>query len=102
MNFARFIELASQLAAILTSGVAVWAYGQFRFERRQKRLKLEHHLKSDTGKRTVLDLITVLGMTDAEIMDAAFRSPHVKCSPGGAFMGSPFGLVLEYSDENSN
>lgn len=107
MTFARFLEFASRLAAILTFGVAAWAYGQFRFERRQKRLKLERHLKAQkttvSEKRTVLALMTDLEMTDAEIMAAAFKSPYVRRSGAErAFDGSPFGLVLEYSDENSN
>ena len=41
------LEVTSHWAAILTAGVAVWAYSRYLGERRQKRLRLEAYLKAE-------------------------------------------------------
>jgi hypothetical protein len=49
-----------------------------------------------------MDLMAALGMTEAEIIDAAFRSRHIKRHATSALYGSDSKLFLEYSDESSN
>jgi len=110
MTYAHLLEIASQWAAILTAVVAGSAYGRYLFERRQKRLRLERHLKNqkagskggDHGQRSIVDLMAALGMTEAEIMDAAFRSLCIKRTVALVPMGAPPRMDLEYSAQSSN
>ena len=84
MTYHRILETVSHLAAILTAGVAAVAYGSYLYERCQKRRRLESHLKAekeggqDKGQRTVLHLVARLGMTETEVVDAAFRSKCIR------------------------
>ena len=83
MSYYGILETLSQWAAILTAVVAVLASGWYVLQRRTKRHRLEHYLKAeydaggDKGQRTLLHLAANLGMTETEIMDAAFRSRRI-------------------------
>ncbi|TCU14502.1 hypothetical protein [Rhizobium sullae] len=78
------LGIAANIAAILTAVIATVAYARFLWERRQKRLRLENHLKEeretgfDQGNGAILNLVAHLGMTEAEIIDAAFRSKFIQ------------------------
>lgn len=102
MTYSRILETTSHWAAILTAGVAVWAYGCYLYERRQKRLRLEKYLKAekdvggDKGQRTVLLLVARLGMTETEVVDAAFRSNCIRRLVSSDSKGHAETLMLEY------
>jgi hypothetical protein len=100
----EWLEVAANIAAIITALVATFAYGRFLWERRNKRLRLETCLKNDQhqGGRSLLDLATTLGMTDSEIMDAAFRSKRIRRTATSELYGSPSKMLLEYDDNTSN
>lgn len=75
-------------AGTLTAVVAVWAWGQYQFGRWNRRDRLEKYLarerpgrrdEGDMGARTVLHLVAELKMSEADIMDAAFRSGLIEC-----------------------
>ena len=89
----------ANLAAILTAAVAVFGYGAYLLDRYRKRRRLERYLRSerqnaearekdetggegtrkkDTGQRSLLHLMARLGMTEAELLQASFRSSHIK------------------------
>lgn len=96
------LEILANIAAILTAAIAVWAYGRFVYERRQKRLRLESHLRdqkrtgTDQGQRTLLHLVANLGMSEIEIIDAAFRSKVVHRRVSLDEQGRADRLLLEY------
>ena len=96
------LEVTSHWAAILTAIVAVWAYGRYLYERHQKRLRLEAHLKAekeagqDKGQRSILHLVAQLGMTETEVVDAAFRSNCIRRGVSTDEKGHASGLLLEY------
>ncbi|MDV4159308.1 hypothetical protein [Rhizobium brockwellii] len=77
---AESLEVIANLASILTALVAVWAFGHYQLTRWRHRRRLEEYLRGergmgyDGGQRTVLHLVAQLGMSEAEIIDAAFRS----------------------------
>ncbi len=102
MTYSRVLEVTSHWAAILTAGVAVWAYGRYLYERHQKRLRLEAHLKAekkaghDEGQRTILHLVAQLGMTETEVVDAAFRSKCIRRVVSTDEKGHASALLLEY------
>lgn len=102
MTYSRVLETFSHWAAILTAGVAVWAYSRYLYERRQKRLRLEAHLKAEKeagqnkGQRTVLHLVARLGMTNTEVVDAAFRSKCIGRVVHTDKKGHASALMFEY------
>jgi hypothetical protein len=86
-DIVSWFDLGGSIAGILTSVVAVMAYGVFRFERYKKRRALERFLEQekpekrgphDPGRRTLLHVSVEVGMTEAEVLDAAFRSKKIK------------------------
>ena len=102
MTYSRVLEITSHWAAILTAGVAVWAYCRYLGERRQKRKRLETYLKAekeagkDKGQRTVLHLVAHLGMTETEVVDAAFRSKCTRRVVSTDEKGHASALMFEY------
>lgn len=81
-----WLEAFANGASIVTAFVALVAAGYVWFDLRRKRQKLERYLKevkqsatgSDKGQRTLLHLIAKLGMTEAELLQASFRSKKVQ------------------------
>lgn len=96
------LEIVSHLAAIATGVVAVAAYWMYLHDRKAKRLRLEKHLReekewdTDQGQRTLLHLVARLGMSEGEIMDAAFRSKVIARRVGTDKEGRASMLFLEY------
>lgn len=74
----------ANITAILTAVVAVVAYGAFisyrwrKINRLKKYLKSEKVMGNDHGQRTLLHLISKVGMTEAELLEASFRSKHIE------------------------
>ncbi|MDK1376471.1 MULTISPECIES: hypothetical protein [unclassified Sinorhizobium] len=106
MDYAALLGVFGNIAAILTGLCAVTVYGHFLWERRQKRLRLENHLREETGfgyssQRTLLDLIAALGMSEAEILDAAARSKVIRRGVAADGTGQPVRIVLEYDTGES-
>ena len=101
------IELGTiaNVAAILTALVAAYGYGAYRMDQHGKRGSLEQYLKSekekrkDRGQRSLLHLMAKLGMTEAELLQASFRSKHIdrKISPDRKTNRAE-ALLLEWAD----
>jgi len=74
----------ANVSAILTAVVAIFGYGAYRVEQCSKYKKLENYLKAekskgkDFGQRSLLHLMANVGMTEAELIQASFRSNHIK------------------------
>lgn len=103
----EFIEIGANLASMLTAVVASCAYCSYLHQRKQKRDRLENYLKrvkekgTDQGQRTVMHLISKLGMTETEIIDAAFQSSHIVRKVMTDEDGIASKLLLEYSRKRS-
>jgi hypothetical protein len=80
------VSTLADIAAIATAVFAGWAYFTYRYHRRQKRQRLEQYLLEqrqgavgdDTGTRSVTHLMARVGMTEADVLDAAFGSRHIQ------------------------
>ncbi|WP_018240322.1 hypothetical protein [Ensifer sp. BR816] len=99
--YSELLGAIANVAAILTALVAVVAYGHFLWERRQKRRRLESHLRDErhvgyTGERSLLHLTAHLGMSEAEVVDAAFRSKVIRRRVSADDQGRPHQLLLVY------
>lgn len=97
-----WLEVLAALAAVITAMIAIFAYGMYRYERWAKRRKLESFLQeawANDFKRPIpaLDLVAELRMSEAEIIDASFRSTKIRLI---ANMGGPIqsydGLTFRY------
>ncbi len=103
MTYPRSLETTAHWAAILTAVVAALAYGWYRYERWQKRRRLENYLRTrkkaggGKSKRTVLHLSAELGMTEAQVVDAAFRSSCTERRVSVDPKGHASKILLEYS-----
>jgi hypothetical protein len=86
-----WLSAASDIATISLAIVAVAAYGWYQLDLLMRRRRLEQFLKSerkgkrhkdDLGRRTVLFLASQLRMTEAEVLEAGFKSRKLICVPG--------------------
>jgi len=101
MNYSDLLGTAESLATILTAVIAVLAYGQYQIGRFRKRKRLENYLFSERGKpHTLLHLVSELGMTESEIIDAAFRSRDIVRLPRPDQYGLPGVLLLTHRKSN--
>lgn len=83
MAYRELIEVCAAWSAIFTFLGALFAYGKFLWERKSKRKRLERYLKDvqgtsdDQGLRSLVHLVANVGLSESEIMDAAFKSKHI-------------------------
>ena len=96
------LDLAANLAAILTAIVAVLAYFQFAGAQWRRRRAMETYLReekladADRGRRTVLHLMANLSMTEAEVLHAGFQSSKIAAHPGNDEEGRAARIYFEY------
>lgn len=83
--YSNTVAIASDWAAILTSLVATSGYGKFLYDKRRRRTKLEHYLKTQKpngksdkkGQHSILHLVAELGMSENHIYEASFNSVKI-------------------------
>ena len=84
-----YLEIAAHVSAIATFLIAAGGYFIYRYDFRNKRKKLENYLQnsrnraSDSGQgkkgqHTVIHLMKEVGLTEAEILQASFKSKKIK------------------------
>jgi hypothetical protein len=97
------LEFGADAAAIVTLALAVSGYGWYRWERRQKRVRLERHLREEIDLdpcrscRSLPELVAQLGMSETDILDASFRSRHIRRSASPNMQGNPPQVLLEWT-----
>ena len=99
--YERILAIAANWAAILTAVIALWASLFYVWQRRQKRLRLEDHLRTekadgDQGQRGLQHLVAHVGMSEGDILDAAFRSKCIRCVTDKDEYGFATKVMLEY------
>jgi hypothetical protein len=109
-----WLEVLGNGSAVLTAIVAVLAYGQYQWRKYRQRQELEKYLRSqlaepknarahitgrlDSGARTITHLVAHLGMTEADILEAAFVSKRIARLTGvDAETGRAADLLLRYA-----
>jgi len=106
VTYLEMLEIGANIASITTALLAGAAYGLYQWDKYQKRMRLENHLKhgepGTRGPRPVAYLVAELGMTDTEIMDAAFRSKCITRQATQSMLGAPSIILLRYKEEASN
>ncbi|MBB3967184.1 hypothetical protein [Rhizobium metallidurans] len=102
------LDLIANAASILTAVVAVWAFCTYQLTRYCRRRRLEAYLKDewgigdDGGQRTVLHLVAQLGIAEAEIIDAAFRSKVITRKVSRDEQGRADRLFLVYKSDDDD
>jgi hypothetical protein len=97
-------DLASTLTAVAAAGA--WLY--FVRAKVERRVRLEKYLRSEMladksgkeklGRRSVLNAMAYCGMTEAEVLDAGFRSKLISTVPRTDWgTGFASGILLEYT-----
>jgi biotin synthase-related radical SAM superfamily protein len=74
----HLLEITGQWAAILTAALAFVAYFRYSIDLLQKRRKLEKYLRDDGRTHSIIHLVVRLGITEAQVIEASFRSRHIK------------------------
>jgi hypothetical protein len=101
MTVLTILQTLANIASIATSIVAVWAFWRFVLNRRRQRRRIEQHLRDERKNGrigiAVIDIVAELGLSEVEVMHAAFRSRHINrlVQPAGISGSSPR-IVLEY------
>lgn len=105
------LGIVANIAAILTAAVAASAGIYLCVDLRNKRRGLENYLRrvklnakaGDKGQRTILHIMARLGLTEAEILHASFRSNCIKRTlAADKETGRADAMLLEHTDDNSN
>lgn len=97
------LEIAANLAAILTAAIATVAYLRFACAQWLLRRALESYLQQEkrsghnSGRRTVMHLMANLAMTEAEVLQAGFQSRKIDVVPGIDDQGRAVRLYFECS-----
>lgn len=98
-------DMASVATAVAAAGA--WLYylclrciHRRRLERHLLRAKQSaDHAKGEVGRRSVLNTMAYCGMTEAQVLDAAYRSSKIKTAPRTDWStGYAAGINLEYDD----
>jgi len=100
----EMLDVMSSIATIATPTVAALAWLWYQNDLRSKKVKLENYLKGGNGpgktpQHTIVHLMAGLGLTEAEILQASFRSQHVKRLLTLDDKGLPNRILLEYEDD---
>ena len=108
----NWLNAASDIATVILAIVGIGAYGWYQVDLFIRRRRLEEFLKGevkgkrhkdDLGRRTVLFLASQLRMTEAEVLEAGFRSKKIKCMPGfDKDTHRTDAIYFEYDHKNSN
>jgi hypothetical protein len=103
MSVTDWLATASNVAAIATAFVAVWAFAHFRASLRDRKAKLERFVHGMAGMPeghvTVVQCMAALGMTEAEVINAAHSSTNLRLRVRPEYQGAPEKLLLEYDFE---
>lgn len=97
------LTVLANVSAIATALVAAGTAGWFWWQARGKRVSLENYLAAekargvDKGQRTILHLVANLGLTEDEILQAAFRSKAITRRVDSGVDGKATILLLEYT-----
>ncbi len=96
-----FLEILANIASILTAVFAAGVSAIIWWDRTQKRRRLVEYLRDEatnhpaTADHTIYNIMSKKGLTQDEIIHAAFNSPHVQCKvhvdPKGVADGLRFG-----------
>ena len=87
----NWLNAMSDIATISLAVVGIGAYGLYQIDFYVRQRRLEEFLrgevkgkrhKDDPGRRTVLFLASALRMTEADVLEAGFKSSKLKCVPG--------------------
>lgn len=106
MSYRDLLDVLSDWATILTAAVATIAYWHFVANQRTRQKALEDYLREVKlgrhyeDRHSVLHLMAVLKMSEAEVLQAGFRSRKVLSMPGQDERGRVDRIYFEYDDED--
>lgn len=104
--FFQLSELFGNGAAIATAVVAVWAWLRLKGDDRRLTQRLEEYLKRARQQRGIyqhsaIDLSGRLGMTEAQVFQAAVASPNIENALGQDEQGFANRILFQYVFDNA-
>lgn len=108
MMWRDYLDIGAGVAAIATSVIAVVAYSYYRFGSWQRRRRVVAKLHEVAAQHpdpqtvmlqevSVLLLMADLGMTEAQVLEAAFGNKYIIATPrGGASEPAASSIFLRY------
>ena len=99
---ANISSVATLFITAMATLVGVWGYFSYRFDLRQKRLRLEGYLKEqrgepkDKGQRSLLHLVRHIGLTEDEVIQLSFKSERIERRIKEDEEGYARSLLFEY------
>ena len=106
MIFISGLHILADVAAIVTAIAALWAYLNYRLEGYRKRRRLEQYLEVmrsiSCWRVTPLEAAVAVGMTEAEVMNAAYRSKLIERQTTPDTAEAPARIVLKYVDDDES
>jgi hypothetical protein len=102
MDWFSFAANISAIATALIAGAtALWFWRDARLKRQrlERYLAAEKSKGADRGQRSILHVMTALGLTEAEVLQASFRSSKIQRRIKSDGEGMAAQMLLEYSEE---
>lgn len=106
MSYRDVLDVFSDWATILTAAVATVAYWRYVAGQRKRQKALEDYLRDvklgrhEQERHSVLHLMAMLKMTEAEVLQAGFRSTKVLSMPGQDERGRADCIYFEYDEDD--
>ncbi len=97
-----WLQALASIASLVTAVVAALAYGFYQIRRYKNRKRLEQCLTEYRYPNgafqalPILHLAAELGLTETDVMDAAFRSKVIEHSASTAMYGAPPQILLNH------
>lgn len=107
----KWLGIFANIAAIAPAVVAVLAYGSYRWNIRKQRVKVEDYLwsivikpptRSDSGDRSIEQLVSALRMSEEDVCRAVFGSKHIVTEILGPAGPLSIRLRVSHADAHPN
>lgn len=102
--WAHVTSILTFMIAFVSAGIGIWEYLRYRRERSEKQERLESYLKREKEKRTgkgqrsLLNIVSKIGLIEDEILQISFRSKRIERRIDPSEKGFADRLLFEYVD----
>lgn len=103
-NLTNWASILTFIVTLIAAIVGVGGYVRYRWEIRRKSKSLEEYLRAekakgeDRGQRSILRILSEVGLTEDEIIQASFRNAKISRCVTADEKGFANRLLLEYKN----
>ena len=105
--WANVTSILTFIIALVSAGIGIGEYLRYRRERTEKQERLESYLKAerdkktDKGQRSLLNIVSKIGLTEDEILQISFRSQRIERRIDPNEKGFADRLLFQYVDRKA-